>query len=99
MEIELLFARTAGVGIEFLCIFAGAECAESYRLRFAPLEDGLAMRAWEQANLRVNRADGFKIPAIQPLTLIQDQTAHRFLLNVIKRILEDELGDFFFAKF
>src|SRR5437899_6587234 len=99
MKDKFLFAFTTSVGIEFLGIFACAERRERYRLRFAAAEHRRTVRPWQNANLAPDGADLIESPAIEALGLIHDQSAHRFLLDVIERVLEDELGDFFGPKF
>ena len=46
----------------------------------------------------MNGTDLVQTAAIQPLVLLHYQAANGFLLNVIKGILEHELGHFFLAE-
>ena len=95
---EFLFVLAAGVGIEFLHVFAGAQRDERDGLGFAAAEKRRAVRARQDAHFAGNRADVVKAAAVQPLAAVQNQAADGFLLNVIKGVLEDEFGDFFLAE-
>ena len=99
MQNELLFALAAGVGVEFLGVFGSAKGGQDQRLGLAPAEQGRAVRAGENADLAVQRANIFKTAAVHPFPAVQNQTAHGLLLEVIKDILEHELGDLFRAEF
>ena len=96
---EFLLALAAGVGIEFLRVFAGAERGERDGLRFAAAEERRAVRARQDADFAGDRANDVKAAAIQALAAVQDQAADGFLLDVIERVLDDEVGDFFRAEF
>ena len=98
MQDEFLLAGAAGVGIELLGVFAGAEGAEGDGLGFTALEKSRTVGARQQADFAVDGAHVFEAAAVQPLVLVHDQAANSFLLDVIKGILEDELGDFFRAE-
>ncbi len=96
---ELFFALAAGVGIKFLRVFGRAEGGQDQRLGFAAAEQGRAVRPRQEAHLARQRANIFKSPAIHPLLAVQNQTTHGLLLEVIRRVTEHELGDFFRAEF
>src|SRR6266850_1650869 len=96
---EFFLALTAGVGVEFLDVFARTQSAEGERLRFAALENGGAVRSREQADFGMDRANIIETTAIKPLIVVHDQIANGFFLDVIKGVFEDEFGDLLFAEF
>ena len=96
---EFLLALAAGVGIEFLRVVAGAERGERDGLGFAAGEQRRAVRARQNADFAGNRADVIKGAAIEALAAVQNQAADGFLLDVIKGVVDDEVGDFFRAEF
>src|SRR6516162_8522992 len=98
MKDELLFTGSARVGIEFLRIFAGTQCAQGHGLGFTTLENRRTVSARQHANLGVNRTNRLKITPIQSLVVVHDQTTNRFLLDIVESILENELSDSFFTK-
>src|SRR5205085_85491 len=87
VEDELFLALAAGVGIKFLRVFGRAERGQHERLGFAPAEQRRAVRPGEQADLANNLTNVVKPAAIHPFVAVQDQTPHRLLLQVIKRVL------------
>ena len=97
MNFLLRFA--AGVGVEFLGVFVGAEGDEGDGLGFAAGEQGRAMRARQNAHFASNGADVIKAAAIQALVFVHDQAANGFLLDVVKGLAEHGFGDFFRAEF
>ena len=99
MEDEFLFVLAAGVGIKFLRVVAGAERGERDGLGFAAGEKRRAVRARQNAHFAGNRADRVKVAAVEALAAVQNQTADGFLLDVIKGVVDDEVGDFFRAEF
>src|SRR2546430_798168 len=88
---EFLFAFAAGVGIELLSILAGAESRECHGLSFPAAKYCRTVSARQNSNFAPDGAHLVERTAIQTLGLIHDQSPHRLLLNVIKRIFEDEL--------
>src|SRR5688572_32255683 len=99
MQDELLLAGAAGVGIEFLRFFGGAESRDNDRLRLTPAEQRRTMHARKQSHFATDRTHRFKIPTIKALALFHDQATHRFFLEVIERVFENEISDFFSAEF
>ena len=99
VEDEFLGGFAAGVGVEFLGVFGGAEGDEGDGLGFAAGEDGRAMRARAECRLRRDGADVVEAAAIQALAFLHDQAADGFLLDVVKGLAEDGFGDFFRAEF
>ena len=89
----------AGVGIKFLRVVAGAERGERDGLRFAAGEQRRTVRARENAHFAGDRTDLVKIAAVEALAAFEDQFADGFLLDVIKRVVDDEWRDFFRAEF
>jgi hypothetical protein len=96
---NFLVRFAAGVGIEFLGVLASAERGEREGLGFAAAKDGRAMGARQNADFARDGADFVKAAAVEALAAVQDQSADGFLLNVIKRVIDDEFGDFFRAEF
>ena len=96
---EFLFGFAAGVGIEFLRVVAGAQRGQRERLGFAPAEQRRAMRARQKADFARNRAHDIKGAAVETFAVVQNQTANAFLLDVVKRVVDDKVRDFFRAKF
>src|SRR5262249_38935356 len=99
VEDEFLFTGAAGIGIELLSIFAGAEGAEGDGLSLTALKEGGPVRSREDRNLALNGADLIEAASIKALILIHDQAADRLLLDIVKGILEHKLGYLFLAEF
>ncbi len=97
MNFFSLFA--AGIGVEFLRVFAGAQGGQRDGLGFAAAEHGRAVGARQNAHFAGNRADRVEVAAVQALALVHDQAADGFLLDVIEGVLEHEIGDFLRAEF
>ena len=57
------------------------------------------MGARQEADFAADGADLVKAAAVQAFATIQYQTADRFLLDVIKRVVDNKIGDFFGPKF
>src|ERR1019366_3655040 len=85
---ELLLSGAAGIGVELLGVFAGAQGAERERLRFPALEHRRAVRPRQKAHFADYGPDGFEITPIEPLALVHDEAADRFLLDVVEGVLE-----------
>ena len=83
---ELLLAVAAGVGVEFLRVFAGAEGGEREGLGFTAGEQRRAVRARQNAHFADDRPDRLKVAAVQALALVHDQAADGFLLDVCARV-------------
>ena len=96
---EFLLAVAAGVGIKFLHVVAGAERGERDGLRFAAGEQRRAVRARENADFAGNRADDIKCATVEAFAAFQNQFADGFLLDVVKSVFDDEVGDFLRAEF
>ena len=96
---EFLLRFAAGVGIKFLRVVAGAERGERDRLRFAAGKKRGTVGARENADFAGNRTNLLKIPAVQALAAFENQFADGFFLDVIKRVVDDKLRDFFRAEF
>ena len=69
------------------------------RLRFAAGEKRRAVRARENADFAGDRADHVKRAAVETFAAFQNQFADGFLLDVVKGVVDDEVGDFFRAEF
>ncbi len=96
---EFLLIRAAGVGIKFLRVVAGAERDERNGLRFATREQRGTVGARENTDLAGDRADLFKIAAVEALAAFEDQFADGFLLDVVEGVVDDERRDFLRAVF
>ena len=57
------------------------------------------MGARQQAHLALDRAHAIEAASVEPFVVVHNQSAHRFLLDIIKGILENELGDLLRSKF
>ncbi len=57
------------------------------------------MGARQDADFAQNRTDDIKRTAIEALAAVQNQTADGLLLDVVKGIFDNEVGDFFLAEF
>ena len=95
---EFLLGGAAGVGVELLGVFAGAQRAERDGLRLPALEQRRAVRPRQEAHFADDGADGFEIAPVEPLALVHDQAADRFLLDVVEGVLEHELGHLLLAE-
>src|ERR1019366_7353732 len=51
------------------------------------------MRPRQEAHFANDGADGFEIATVQPLAVVHNEAADRFLLDVIEGVLEHKLGD------
>ena len=93
MEDEFLFGLAAGVGIKFLRVFAGAERDQRDRLRFAAGENRRTVRARQDARLRWRSGERRRnARPSRRLPLFEDQAADGFFLDVIERVVDDELA-------
>ena len=92
VEDEFLLAVAAGVGIKFLRVLARSERRQRHRLGFAAGKDRGAMRAGQNAYLAPDRPHHVHGPSVEPPALVQNQRAHILLLDIIRRVLEDELS-------
>ncbi len=99
MEDEFFLGLAAGVGIKFLRVVAGAECGERDGLRFAARKNRRTMSARQDADFAGDRAHHIEGATVEALAAFQDQFADGFLLDVIKRVVDDKLRDFFRAEF
>src|ERR1019366_1532417 len=95
MQDEFFLVRAAGVGIKFLRVVAGAERGERDGLRFAAGEQRGTVRARQNAHFAGNRTNHIKRTTVETLAAFEDQLAHGFFLDVVKRVVDDELRDFF----
>src|ERR1019366_5711823 len=57
-----------------------------------------AVRPRQDADFADDGADGFEIAPVEALALVHDKAADRFLLDVVKRVLENELGHLLLAE-
>ena len=99
MQNEFLLGLAAGVGIKFLRVVAGAERGERDGLRFAAGKNRRAVGARQNADFAGNRANDVKGATIKAFAAFQNQFADGFLLDVIKRVVDDKGRDFFRAEF
>ena len=70
--------------IDDLLVIAGAERGDHQRLGFAPGKQRRAMRARQQADGAVNRADGCQIPPVDALAAIDDLAAQDLALELLE---------------
>ena len=97
---EFLLVLAAGVGIEFLRVVAGAERGERDGLRFAA--GRTSAEPWARGRMPTSLEIGRTTSKARPsrrLPLFKNQAADGFLLDVIKSVVDDEIGDFFRAEF
>ena len=90
---ELLLGLAAGVGVELLDVVAGAEGGQADGLGLAAGEHGRTVGAGQEAHLAGQGADGVEVAAVEALGVVEHEAADRFLLDVVLRVLDDELGD------
>src|SRR5688572_5940840 len=96
---KLFLVLASRIGIELLRVFARAKRCQAHRLRLAAAEQRRTMRARQYPNLALDRPDLVETASVQALVLAHDQTAHGFLLHVIKSILKYEVRHFLRAEF
>ena len=75
--------------VDVLLVLPGADCRDDEGLRLAAREQGRAVGAREDPDLRQDRADGRQVAAVDAALVVEDVPAHHFRLSVVERF-----GDF-----
>ena len=75
--------------VDVLLVLAGAERRNDERLRLAAREQGRAVRAREDSDLRQNRPDGRQVAAVDAAPVVENVPAHHLRLGFVERF-----GDF-----
>ena len=84
VEQETLLVR-AVERIDILLVLAGAQGGDDERLRLAAGEQGRAVGARQDADLREDRTDSRQIAAVDAALVVEDVPAHHLGLGVVER--------------
>ncbi len=79
--------------VDELLVLAGAERGDDHRLRFAAGEQGRAMRARQQADLRHDGAHGLHVAPVDADAAVEDVEPHDLGLQVVKDVADLLLGE------